>query len=40
MSIAIYNAGPPLGYYSLPIPIDLAIVNIPLDRLEELYPDI
>ncbi|KAI1829414.1 hypothetical protein DTO006G1_9642 [Penicillium roqueforti] len=40
MSIAINNAGPPLGYHSLPRRINAASVNIPLDHLEELYPDI
>ncbi|CAP94888.1 hypothetical protein EN45_024750 [Penicillium chrysogenum] len=40
MSTAISNAGPPLEYQSSPERIDGATVNIPLDSLEELYPDI
>ncbi|KAJ6163924.1 hypothetical protein N7497_003903 [Penicillium chrysogenum] len=40
MSTAISNAGPPLEYQSIPERIDGATVNIPLDSLEELYPDI
>jgi ADP-ribose pyrophosphatase YjhB (NUDIX family) len=40
MSIAINNAGSPLEYHSIPKRINAAIVNIPLDRLKELYPDI
>ncbi|KAJ5471550.1 hypothetical protein N7530_008907 [Penicillium desertorum] len=40
MSTAISNAGPPLEYQSIPERIDGATVNIPLDSLKELYPDI
>jgi hypothetical protein len=40
MSIVINNAGSPLEYHSIPKRINAAIVNISLDRLKELYPDI
>ncbi|CDM38400.1 hypothetical protein DTO013E5_9719 [Penicillium roqueforti] len=40
MSTARNNAGTSFKYHSIPKRIDAAIVHIPLDRLEKLYPDI
>ncbi|KAG0159435.1 hypothetical protein PDIDSM_6957 [Penicillium digitatum] len=40
MSTAISNVNPLSEYRSVPERIDAATVNIPLDRLKELYPDV
>ncbi|KAJ5360113.1 hypothetical protein N7517_009304 [Penicillium concentricum] len=40
MSTAINNAGNPLEHHSTPKRINVGIINIPLNCLKELYPDI